>query len=126
MGHSHHVVVTVAGEPFPVHLLVLLVSHFSGYHMGYLPPNTTASGSIYFSLPREVIVIGNSLTCDEGVQHQLCSVWYVCVVDCEGWWMVGASLSEPHTSVTALCMCVCMYACLSVCGHILKILNEHI
>ena len=28
--------------------------------------------------------------------------------------LVGASLSEPHTSVTALCMCVCvsMLACL--------------
>ena len=31
MRHSHHVVVTVAGEPFPVHLLVPLVSHLSGY-----------------------------------------------------------------------------------------------
>ena len=32
MEDSHHVVVTLAVEPFPVHLLVLLVSHFSGYH----------------------------------------------------------------------------------------------
>ena len=31
MRHSHHVVVTVAGELFPVHLLVLLVSHLSGH-----------------------------------------------------------------------------------------------
>ena len=29
MGHSHHIVVTVAGEPFPVHLLVLLISHLA-------------------------------------------------------------------------------------------------
>ena len=29
--------------------------------------------------------------------------------------LVGASLSEPHTSMTALCMCVCMLACLFVC-----------
>ena len=29
--------------------------------------------------------------------------------------LIGASLSKPHTSVTALCMCVCMYVCLSVC-----------
>ena len=26
--------------------------------------------------------------------------------------LIGASLSEPHTSVTALCTCVCMYVCL--------------
>ena len=26
-------------------------------------------------------------------------------------------LSEPHTSVTALRMCVCMFACLLACGH---------
>ena len=36
--------------------------------------------------------------------------------------LVGASLSEPHTSVTALCTCVCMLACLLACllacGHI--------
>ena len=31
---------------------------------------------------------------------------------------IGASLSEPHTSVTALRTCVCMSVCLSVCGHI--------
>jgi len=29
--------------------------------------------------------------------------------------MIGASLSEPHTSVTALRTCVCMYVCMSVC-----------
>ena len=29
--------------------------------------------------------------------------------------LVGASLSEPHTSVTALRTCVCMYVCMSVC-----------
>ena len=32
MGHSHRVVETLAGEPFPVHLLVLLVCHISEYH----------------------------------------------------------------------------------------------
>ena len=26
--------------------------------------------------------------------------------------IIGASLSEPHTSVTALSTCVCIYACL--------------
>ena len=31
------------------------------------------------------------------------------------WYIIGASLSESHTSVTALCTCVCMYVCLSVC-----------
>ena len=31
MGHSDHVAVTLAGEPFPVHLLVLLVCYFSGH-----------------------------------------------------------------------------------------------
>ena len=35
-------------------------------------------------------------------------------------WIIGASLSEPHTSVTALLdACVCMSAC--ACGHIPKI-----
>ena len=29
--------------------------------------------------------------------------------------LIGASLSEPHTNVTALHTCVCMYVCLSVC-----------
>ena len=29
--------------------------------------------------------------------------------------IIGASLSEPHTSVTALCTCVCMLACLLAC-----------
>jgi len=27
-------------------------------------------------------------------------------------WGVGASLSEPHTSVTSLHPCLCMFACL--------------
>ena len=40
--------------------------------------------------------------------------------------VIGASLSEPHTSVTALRTWVCMYVCLSVCGHIPKILNERV
>ena len=29
--------------------------------------------------------------------------------------IVGASLSEPHTSVTSLRTCVCMYVCMYVC-----------
>ena len=29
--------------------------------------------------------------------------------------VIAVSLSEPHTSVTALHTCVCMYVCLSVC-----------
>ena len=29
--------------------------------------------------------------------------------------LIGASLSEPHTSVTALRTCVCMFACLLAC-----------
>ena len=37
--------------------------------------------------------------------------------------LVGASLSEPHTSVTSLqVVCVCM----SACGHIPYILNAHL
>ena len=31
--------------------------------------------------------------------------------------LIGASLSEPHTSVTAFAEVVCMSACL-LCGHI--------
>ena len=37
---------------------------------------------------------------------------------------IGASLSEPHTSGTALQRRVCMPVCLSVCGHIPKNLPE--
>ena len=29
--------------------------------------------------------------------------------------IIGASLSEPHTSGTALRMCVCIFACLLAC-----------
>ena len=29
--------------------------------------------------------------------------------------LIGASLSEPHTSGTALLTCVCMFACLLAC-----------
>ena len=29
--------------------------------------------------------------------------------------VIGASLSEPHTSVTSLHPCVCMFACLLAC-----------
>ena len=29
--------------------------------------------------------------------------------------IIGASLSKPHTSGTALRMCVCMFACLLAC-----------
>ena len=29
--------------------------------------------------------------------------------------MIGVSLSEPHTSVTALRTCVCVHACLLAC-----------
>ena len=28
------------------------------------------------------------------------------------WMVIGMSLSEPHASVTSLCPCVCMFACL--------------
>ena len=35
------------------------------------------------------------------------------------------SLSKPHTSGTALCMCVCLFACLLAgCGHLQLILME--
>ena len=37
--------------------------------------------------------------------------------------IIGASLSEPHTSVTALCMRVCMYAWTD---HLLEILNKRV
>ena len=33
-------------------------------------------------------------------------------------YIVGASLSEPHTSGTALRTCVCMSVCRFACGHI--------
>ena len=35
--------------------------------------------------------------------------------------VIGASLSEPHASMTALLdVCVCMYVCMSARGHIPK------
>ena len=45
--------------------------------------------------------------------------------------IIGASLSEPHTSVTSLHTCVCMLACLLACllawtDHLPKILNERV
>ena len=33
-------------------------------------------------------------------------------------YMIGVSLSKPHTSMTALRTCVCMLACLLACGYI--------
>ena len=30
----------------------------------------------------------------------------------QGWFLIGATLSEPHTSVTALAEVVCMYVCM--------------
>ena len=66
-------------------------------------------------------IIGASLsephTSDESSDF-LCVCIYI--------YIFGASLSEPHTSVTALRTCVCMAVCLSVCGHIPKILNERV
>ena len=41
------------------------------------------------------------------------SEWRVIIIE-----MIGASLSEPHTSVTAFAEVVCMSVCLSVRGHI--------
>ena len=43
----------------------------------------------------------------------------------------GASLSEPHTSVTSLRTCVCIYACLLACllawtDHLPEILNKRV
>ena len=38
------------------------------------------------------------------------------------WVLIGASLSEPHTSVIALRVaCVCMCVCMFACGHIPEI-----
>ena len=38
--------------------------------------------------------------------------------ECGGLDFIGASLSEPHTSGTALRRCVCMYTTDRACGHI--------
>ena len=37
------------------------------------------------------------------------------VLGCKGLIIIGASMSEPHISVTALRTCVCMLACLLAC-----------
>ena len=50
------------------------------------------------------------------------TVYYKCVYI----YIIGASLSEPYTSVTAyaevvcmyVCIYVCMYVCMSACGHV--------
>ena len=58
-------------------------------------------------------------------------MWYVAICDHAGntptisLLFIGASLSEPHTSVTALQdACVCLSAYVRTCGHIPKILIE--
>ena len=45
--------------------------------------------------------------------------------------VIGASLSEHHTSMTSLRMCVCIYACLLACllawtDHLPEILNKRV
>ena len=40
-------------------------------------------------------------------------------------YIIGVSLSEPHTSVTALQTCVCMYVCLLAAKN-RKFLNERV
>ena len=46
----------------------------------------------------------------------LISKFYVYMLGGTLWYiMIGASLSEPHTSVTSLHTCVCMLACLLAC-----------
>ena len=40
--------------------------------------------------------------------------------------IIGASLSEPHTSRTALWKCVNVHTYVLACGHIPYILNERI
>ena len=50
-----------------------------------------------------------------------CEVWqWFCCLYAEEWlcWFIGTSLSEPHTSGTALCTCMCMSVCRFACGHI--------
>ena len=63
--------------------------------------------------------------------HYLALIWLCSWKGCSGFIsdkavFIGASLDKPHTSMTALRTCVCIYVCLSVCGHIPKILNERV
>ena len=37
---------------------------------------------------------------------------HTCIYICVCMYIIGASLSEPHTSVTAFAEVVCMYVCL--------------
>ena len=69
--------------------------------------------------------------CATGHMWALCGGWYVrmrltqrmvCTCMCVSYvddgvqvGVIGASQSEPHTSVTALHTCVCMYVCLLAC-----------
>ena len=57
--------------------------------------------------------------CDEA----LATLWY-CLWDTLH--IIGASLSEPHTSVTALCMCVCISKLVCLDRALTVDLNEHI
>ena len=58
-------------------------------------------------------VIGDH--CSSKIEQFCCMTKRKCV------YLIGANLSEPHTSVTVLRTCVCMSACLLACGHIPKI-----
>ena len=56
--------------------------------------------------------------CSLALEHFICKYWtmhgYNTQIN-QVWWkwsLIGASLSKPHTSMTALRTCVCMLACL--------------
>ena len=57
-----------------------------------------------------------SVMLEEGDKH--CMLAFLIVIVKRRLDIIGASLSEPHTSVTALRKCVCIRACLLACGHI--------
>ena len=57
----------------------------------------------------ESIFYKYSSTCVNDWGHSLHAFEFGCD------YIIGASMSEPHISVTALRMCVCMLACLLAC-----------
>ena len=79
------------------------------YSDGFDSTGTCTGGTFSFSVCNKCVQRNSK---DSNVQEQLTFIltW---VPSCNK--LIGMSLSEPHTSVTSLCTCVCMFAWLLDC-----------
>ena len=72
-------------------IIITIVPSYTGKHKFFLP---------------SVLLVRVCSTCNNANKQQLCAVVKINVI--------GASLSTPHTSMTAFAEVVCMYVCLLV------------